>query len=92
MKNFFYFIQMLFFFCLQLIHKTERTADKYMYNTLTINCLCWFKRGIKAALHTEHNGLVWMGPSDIFFYMHTPIERKKIGLGFNILNDQLGAL
>lgn len=65
-----------------------------MYNTLTINPAYAGSREVLSAVLLHRTQ--WIGlegaPQTSTFSMHTPIERKKIGLGFNLINDQLGAL
>ena len=89
------FTIVVFFFCSWFTQAQQNEQyTQYMYNTLTINPAYAGSRDVLSAVLLHRTQ--WIGlegaPQTSSFSMHTPIERKKIGLGFNILNDQLGAL
>lgn len=65
---------------------------QYMYNTLSINPAYAGSRDVFSAVALHRSQ--WLGfngaPASQTFSAHTPISDDKMGLGFNIVNDQIG--
>ncbi|AFU67678.1 Bacteroidetes-specific putative membrane protein [Psychroflexus torquis ATCC 700755] len=65
---------------------------QYMYNTLSINPAYAGSRDVLSAVALHRSQ--WLGfngaPTSQTFSAHTPISEGKMGLGFNIVNDQIG--
>jgi type IX secretion system PorP/SprF family membrane protein len=65
---------------------------QYMYNTLSINPAYAGSRDVFSAVALHRSQ--WLGfngaPTSQTFSAHTPISDDKMGLGFNIVNDQIG--
>ncbi|PKG43930.1 PorP/SprF family type IX secretion system membrane protein [Psychroflexus sp. MES1-P1E] len=65
---------------------------QYMYNTLSINPAYAGSRDVLSAVALHRSQ--WLGfngaPTSQTFSAHTPISDGKMGLGFNIVNDQIG--
>jgi type IX secretion system PorP/SprF family membrane protein len=63
-----------------------------MYNTLSINPAYAGSRDVFSAVALHRSQ--WLGfngaPASQTFSAHTPISDDKMGLGFNIVNDQIG--
>jgi type IX secretion system PorP/SprF family membrane protein len=63
-----------------------------MYNTLSINPAYAGSRDVFSAVALHRSQ--WLGfngaPTSQTFSAHTPISDDKMGLGFNIVNDQIG--
>ena len=65
---------------------------QYMYNTLSINPAYAGSRDVFSAVALHRSQ--WLGfdgaPTSQTLSAHTPIREGKMGLGFNIVNDQIG--
>ena len=65
---------------------------QYMYNTLSINPAYAGSRDVFSAVALHRSQ--WLGfngaPTSQTLSAHTPISDGKMGLGFNIVNDQIG--
>lgn len=68
------------------------TYTHYMYNTLAYNPAYAGSR--EALSFTALGRFQWLGfkgaPSTQTFSVHAPIAKKNIGLGLNVVNDQIG--
>lgn len=64
----------------------------YMYNTMTVNAAYAGQRDILSA--TVLNRTQWVGingaPETLTFGIHTPLRNQRLGLGLNVISDQLG--
>ncbi len=65
---------------------------QYMYNTMSVNPGYAGQRDVLSA--TALYRTQWVGidgaPKTITFGIHTPLENNRLGLGLNIVSDQLG--
>lgn len=66
--------------------------SQYMFNPFTINPAYAGSRKAFSAVMLYRNQ--WLGmegaPRSSSLSIHTPLEGKKVGLGFNIINDKIG--
>ncbi|WP_034040650.1 PorP/SprF family type IX secretion system membrane protein [Wocania ichthyoenteri] len=64
----------------------------YMYNTMSVNAGYTGQRDVLSA--TALYRTQWVGidgaPKTIAFGLHSPLSNERIGLGLNIISDQLG--
>lgn len=85
-------ICMLLFGCLSARGQQDAQYTQYMYNTVSVNPGYAGSRGhlSLAALYRSQ----WVGldgaPKTQTFNLHTPVGYKGVGLGFSIVNDQIG--
>lgn len=65
---------------------------QYMYNTMSVNAGYAGQRNVLSA--TALYRTQWVGidgaPKTITFGIHSPLKNERIGLGLNIVSDQLG--
>jgi len=65
---------------------------QYMYNTMSVNAGYAGQRGVLSA--TALYRTQWVGidgaPKTITFGIHSPLGNDRIGLGLNVVSDQLG--
>lgn len=65
---------------------------QYMYNTLSVNAAYAGQRDVLSA--TALYRTQWVGidgaPKTITFGIHSPLRNERLGLGLNIVSDQLG--
>lgn len=65
---------------------------QYMYNTMSVNGAYAGQRGVLSA--TALYRTQWVGidgaPKTVTFGIHTPLRNDRIGLGLNIISDQIG--
>lgn len=65
---------------------------QYMYNTMTVNAAYAGQREVLSS--TALYRTQWVGiegaPRTITFGIHSPLENERIGLGLNVVSDQLG--
>ncbi|OUR92163.1 hypothetical protein A9Q87_06670 [Flavobacteriales bacterium 34_180_T64] len=65
---------------------------QYMYNTMTVNPGYAGQRDVLSV--TGLYRTQWVGidgaPKTMTFGLHTPLRNERIGLGLNVVNDQLG--
>src|SRR6478609_7794483 len=92
-KNIKGFLWLLFTFSgLNLMAQQNPEYTQYMYNTITVN------PGYTGSVGTLEANLLlrkqWVGidgaPQTGTFGIHSPIGNKKVGLGLNIISDDLG--
>ena len=92
------FIKSLFLVVFILLMSVETSAQQdpqytqYMYNTMSVNGAYAGQRGVLSA--TALYRTQWVGiegaPKTVTFGIHTPLRNDRIGLGLNIVSDQLG--
>jgi type IX secretion system PorP/SprF family membrane protein len=75
-----------------LIAQQDAMFTHYMYNTLSVNPAY---AGTRDALtFTLLNRIQWVGfdgaPITQTFSMHTPVKNENMGLGFSLINDEIG--
>jgi type IX secretion system PorP/SprF family membrane protein len=95
-KHFFCGLFCLLFFCFGLVDRVWAQQDaqytQYMYNTVSINPAYAGSRGHLsiAGLHRSQ----WVGldgaPKTQTLNLHSPIGYRGVGLGFSVVNDQIG--
>ena len=80
-------------FSVEIYGQQDAQYTQYMYNTISVNPAYAGSRGVFsiAGLHRSQ----WVGlegaPRTQTLSLHTPIGKKgKVGLGFSLINDQLG--
>ena len=65
---------------------------QYMYNTMSVNAAYAGQRDVLSA--TALYRTQWVGidgaPKTITFGIHSPLKNERLGLGLNIVSDQLG--
>lgn len=66
--------------------------NQYFFNPLSVNPAYAGSRGTMSAVAVHRSQ--WVGfegaPTTQAFAIHSPTRRKKMGLGFQVLNDQIG--
>lgn len=83
-------------FTILLSFKAKAQQDpqytQYMYNTMSVNAAYAGQRDVLSA--TLLYRTQWVGidgaPQTITFGVHSPLRNERIGLGLNIVSDQLG--
>lgn len=74
--------------------QAQQTAlySQYMFNPFTINPAYAGSRSAFSAVMLYRNQWVGMvgAPQSSSLSIHTPLEGKNIGLGFNVINDKIG--
>ena len=76
--------------------QAQQTAlySQYMFNPFTINPAYAGSRSAFSAVMLYRNQ--WLGmtgaPQSSSLSIHTPLEGKNIGLGFNVINDKIGPI
>ena len=85
----------LVFFTLLSIYvsaQQDPQYTQYMYNTMSVNPSYAGQREVLSA--TALYRTQWVGidgaPKTLTFGIHTPLENNRLGLGLNIVSDQLG--
>lgn len=90
LKNF--FLSVLLFVGVAAIAQQDAQYTQYMYNTVSINPAYAGSRGQMsiAALHRSQ----WVGldgaPTTQTINIHSPVGYRGLGMGFSIVNDQIG--
>ena len=90
LKNF--FLGVLLFVGVAAIAQQDAQYTQYMYNTVSINPAYAGSRGQMsiAALHRSQ----WVGldgaPTTQTINIHSPVGYRGLGMGFSIVNDQIG--
>lgn len=90
LKNF--FLSILLFVGVAAIAQQDAQYTQYMYNTVSINPAYAGSRGQMsiAALHRSQ----WVGldgaPTTQTINIHSPVGYRGLGMGFSIVNDQIG--
>ncbi len=75
-----------------LYAQQDAQYTQYMYNTMSVNPAYTGTRGVMSitGLHRSQ----WVGldgaPKTQTLNMHTPISNSRVGLGFSIINDEIG--
>ncbi|MGC1205776.1 MAG: type IX secretion system membrane protein PorP/SprF [Flavobacteriaceae bacterium] len=92
------FIKTLFLVVFASLLSIESTAQQdpqytqYMYNTMSVNGAYAGQREVLSA--TALYRTQWVGidgaPKTVTFGIHSPLRNDRIGLGLNIVSDQLG--
>lgn len=83
---------------LALSEKTSAQQDpgfsQYMYNTMSVNsAYAGTQDAINIILLSRHQWVGFEGaPSTQTFTIHSPVDKKYIGLGFSYVRDQIGPL
>ncbi|HIA06685.1 MAG TPA: type IX secretion system membrane protein PorP/SprF [Flavobacteriales bacterium] len=79
---------------LTTVTQAQQTAlySQYMFNPFTINPAYAGSRSAFSAVMLYRNQWVGMAgaPQSSSLSIHTPLEGKNIGLGFNVINDKIG--
>lgn len=79
-------------FSLELSAQQDPQYTQYMYNTMSVNSAYAGQREVLSA--TALYRTQWVGidgaPKTITFGIHSPLRNDRIGLGLNIVSDQLG--
>ena len=77
---------------LKSVAQQDPQYTQYMYNTMSVNPAYAGQRDVLSA-----SGLYrtqWVGidgaPKTVTFGIHSPLENNRLGLGLNIVSDQLG--
>jgi len=87
-----YIAGLLFLLCLQVVAQQDPQFNQYFFNPLGINPAYAGSRGSLSAVAVHRSQ--WVGfkgaPSTESFAIHSPTQRKRIGVGLQILNDRIG--
>jgi type IX secretion system PorP/SprF family membrane protein len=77
-----------------LLAQQDPGFTQYMYNTLSVNsAYAGTQEAINIILLTRHQWVGFKGaPSTQTLTIHSPIDKKYIGLGFSYVRDQIGPL
>jgi len=87
-------LMVLLLLCLSFKVEAQQATlySQYMFNPFTINPAYAGSRKSFSAVMLYRNQ--WLGmdgaPKSASLSVHTPLEGKKVGLGFNIINDKIG--
>ena len=77
---------------LEIKAQQDPQYTQYMYNTMSVNAGYAGQRNVLSA--TVLYRTQWVGidgaPKTITFGIHSPLQNERIGLGLNIVSDQLG--
>ncbi|GAB1857086.1 type IX secretion system membrane protein PorP/SprF [Flavobacteriaceae bacterium MHTCC 0001] len=77
---------------LQIQAQQDPQYTQYMYNTMSVNAAYAGQRDVLSA--TALYRTQWVGidgaPKTITFGIHSPLRNERIGLGLNIVSDQIG--
>ena len=86
------FSSLLLIFSVELKAQQDPQFNQYFFNPLSINPAYAGSRGTLSAVAIHRTQ--WVGfdgaPSTESFAIHSPTRNKKMGLGFQILNDRIG--
>lgn len=86
------YILFTLFTVITAVAQQDAQYTQYMYNTVSVNPAYAGSRGVfsATALHRSQ----WVGidgaPTTQSLNLHTPIKNSKVGLGFNVINDEIG--
>ncbi len=82
----------LLFFCVKIEAQQDAQYTQYMYNTVSVNPAYAGSRG-HASVGLLHRSQ-WLGldgaPTTRTFNVHSPIGYRGVGLGFSIVQDEIG--
>lgn len=77
---------------LNTVAQQDPQYTQYMYNTMSVNAGYTGQRNVLSA--TALYRTQWVGiegaPKTVTFGIHSPLRNERIGLGLNIVSDQLG--
>jgi type IX secretion system PorP/SprF family membrane protein len=77
---------------LEINAQQDPQYTQYMYNTMSVNAAYTGQREVLSAAGLYRTQ--WVGidgaPKTITFGIHAPLKNERIGLGLNIVSDQLG--
>ncbi|CAH8295805.1 type IX secretion system PorP/SprF family membrane protein [Mariniflexile fucanivorans] len=77
---------------IKLSAQQDPQYTQYMYNTMSVNPAYAGQRDVLSA--TALYRTQWVGidgaPKTITFGIHSPLENNRLGLGLNVVSDQLG--
>ncbi|ULC58955.1 type IX secretion system membrane protein PorP/SprF [Flaviramulus sp. BrNp1-15] len=79
-------------FSVEIKAQQDPQYTQYMYNTMSVNAAYAGQRDVLSA--TALYRTQWVGldgaPKTLSFGIHSPLRNERIGLGLNIVSDQLG--